>query len=106
MSKIDKIKEVLAAATPDWHDNGNEIVSKQNPRVGIGGFLKEEDNHLAAQAPEYITYLLAEIERRDKALEWANRIIGSGLDTGAELRYDPRYWLVQYHEHLKAETDQ
>lgn len=53
-----------------------------------------------------IKRLKEQIERRDKALEWANRIIGSGLDIGAELRYDPRYWLVQYHEHLKAETEQ
>ena len=67
-NKIDEIKEALAAATPEWYDNGSEIVSKQNRRVGIGGFLKDEDNHLAANAPEYITYLLAEIERKDEAL--------------------------------------
>lgn len=70
MNKIDEIKEALAAATPDWYNNGNEIVSKQNLRVGIGGFLKEEDNHLAASAPEYITYLLQEIERKDEALRF------------------------------------
>lgn len=61
-NKIDEIKEALAEATPDWYNNGNEIVSKQNLRVGIGGFLKEEDNHLAASAPEYITYLLQKVE--------------------------------------------
>lgn len=74
-NKIDEIKEALAAATPDWYDNGNEIVSKQNLRVGIGGFLKEEDNHLAANAPEYITYLLAEIERKDEALRGIKSLI-------------------------------
>jgi len=62
MSKQEEIKQALAAATPDWYDNGNEIVSKQNPKVGIGGFLKEEDNRLAAQAPEYIAYLLEALE--------------------------------------------
>ncbi|MCG7385075.1 hypothetical protein [Paenibacillus sp. ACRRY] len=65
MSKIDEIKQALAAATPEWFDNGNEIVSKQNPKVGIGGFLKEEDNHLAANAPEYIAYLLKKLEEKE-----------------------------------------
>lgn len=69
MSKQEEIKQALAEATPEWYDNGNEIVSKQNPKVGIGGFLKEEDNHLAAKAPEYIAYLLEENERLRSALE-------------------------------------
>ncbi|MCM3131867.1 hypothetical protein M3629_03675 [Paenibacillus polysaccharolyticus] len=64
MSKQEEIKQALAAATPEWFDNGNEIVSKQNPKVGIGGFLKEEDNHLAAKAPEYIAYLLEQVEQQ------------------------------------------
>lgn len=63
---------------------------------------KKANAQLIAKAPEYITYLLQEIERRDKALEWANRIIGSGVDVDAPLRYDPQYWLLQYHEHIAA----
>jgi thioesterase domain-containing protein len=60
---LEQIKQALENATPDWHDNGNEIVSKQNLRVGIGGFLKDEDNHLAANAPEWLRYLIDEVEQ-------------------------------------------
>ncbi len=49
-----------------------------------------------------IAYLLSEVERLQKSLEWANRIIGSGVDIGAQLRYDPRAWLIEYHSHLKG----
>jgi hypothetical protein len=58
-----EIKAVLAAATPDWHYNGNEIVSKRNLRMGIGGFLTDEDNRLAANAPEWLASLVSEVER-------------------------------------------
>ncbi|MEC0233562.1 hypothetical protein P4H71_04230 [Paenibacillus kribbensis] len=67
MDKIQEIRTALAEATPDWVDNGNEIVSKQNLRLGIGGFLKDEDNHLAANAPEYITYLLQLLDGVDQS---------------------------------------
>lgn len=66
---LDAIKEALSKATPDWYDNGNEIVSNQNMRVGIGGFLKEEDNVLAAHAPEWLASLVSEVERLNKRLE-------------------------------------
>lgn len=63
---INKIKESLEKATPKWYYNGNEIVSLDNPKVGIGGFLTEDDNHLAANAPEWIRYLIEEVERLQK----------------------------------------
>lgn len=68
-NKIEEIRKRLEAATPDWEYNGNEIVSKNNLRCGIGGFLKDEDNELAANAPADIAYLLTEIDRLKKALE-------------------------------------
>lgn len=65
----EEIWKALEAATPDWYDNGNEIVSKGNPRVGIGGFMKDEDNHLAANAPEWLRYLLQQIEQQKAEIE-------------------------------------
>jgi transcription termination factor NusB len=82
-NKIDEIKEALAAATPgpwsydDFSDKEfiiydhtyfnrhiAEIVSD-----GVESKEREEANaHLIAKAPEYITYLLQEIERKQKAL--------------------------------------
>jgi hypothetical protein len=66
-------KKALETATQDWQDNGNEIVSKQNLRMGIGGFLKDEDNHLAANAPAWLRnsldreeQLIADNERLQK----------------------------------------
>lgn len=85
MSKQEEIKQALAAATPDWYDNGNEIVSKQNPKVGIGGFLKEEDNRLAAQAPEYIAYLLAENEQLEKRNQELDAWATEGFDENQKL---------------------
>jgi hypothetical protein len=35
-----------------WEYNGNEIVVKDKPRVGIGGFMKDEDSILASAAPD------------------------------------------------------
>lgn len=67
---IEEIKQALAAATPDWHYNGNEIVSLQNKRCGIGGFLKEEDNELAVNAPTWLAQLLEERKVMVNALNW------------------------------------
>lgn len=64
---IREVKAALQAATPGpWKDNGNEIVSERNERVGIGGFLTEEDNHLAANS---FTWLKQMIERVEE-VEW------------------------------------
>jgi hypothetical protein len=38
-----------------------------------------------------------EVKELQKALEWASRIIGSGLDYRSNLNYDPMAWLQQYH---------
>lgn len=65
---INEIKEALDKATPRWHYNGNEIVSMDNTRVGIGGFMTEEDNHLAANAPEWLNHLIGEVERLENTL--------------------------------------
>lgn len=66
---LDEIKAALENATPEWHYNGNEIVSKQNVRRGIGGFLTDEDNVLAANAPEWLRYLVGEVERLENENE-------------------------------------
>lgn len=63
---IEQIKQALEKATPDWYNNGNEIVSRQNLHCGIGGFLTEDDNHLASNAPEWLRYLIGEVERLSK----------------------------------------
>ncbi|WP_028609200.1 hypothetical protein [Paenibacillus harenae] len=47
---------------------------------------------------------LYEIEELRKALEWANRIIGSGLDNGSQLLYDPIAWNIKYHTEWKEQT--
>lgn len=61
------------------------------------------ENQEMVQEYSDIAYLLSEVERLQKSLEWANRIIGSGIDMGAQLRYDPMAWLIEYHSHLKGE---
>ncbi|GAB6926021.1 hypothetical protein JCM10914A_56050 [Paenibacillus sp. JCM 10914] len=78
-------------------------MSEQNKIDEIKAYVElcEEEGY-KFQHLDNLKFLLQEIERRDKALEWANRIIGNGLDTGAELRYEPQYWLLQYHEHMTA----
>lgn len=85
MNKIDEIKAALAAATPgpwsydDFSDKEfiiydhtyfnrhiTEIVSD-----GVESKEREEANaHLIANAPEYITYLLAEVDRKNEALRF------------------------------------
>lgn len=66
---IEKVREALLSATQDWHDNGNEIVSLIDPRCGIGGFLNEEDNHLAANAPSWLQQSLDIIEQQQAEFE-------------------------------------
>ncbi|MNJ32052.1 hypothetical protein D3C77_267070 [compost metagenome] len=61
--KIQEIIDRHAAATPDWEFNGNEIVSKQNPKCGIGGFLTDADNEAAVMAHADRAYLLSEYKR-------------------------------------------
>ncbi len=89
-NKIDEIKEALAAATPgpwEWREgkvqqleqgrffgsDGTEICwfGNYTPYYPTSGDEPEkEDINLIAKAPEYITYLLQEIERKDEALRF------------------------------------
>lgn len=62
---IQEIKEALAGATYDWQYNGNGIVSALRPNVGIGGFLTEEDNILAASAPKLLEQAVEVIEQQE-----------------------------------------
>lgn len=80
-NKIDEIKEALAAATPgpwelyEWvNDEGCAVyqspVGMKTAITGWGSVLQTKENaQLIAKAPEYITYLLQEIERKDRYLE-------------------------------------
>jgi len=94
MNKIDEIKEALAAATPGpWevaitnvgrHEERLIATEYDHPQLhgpngivnhgyGLDGefvYIKPEDAQLIAKAPEYITYLLQEIERKDEALRF------------------------------------
>jgi hypothetical protein len=51
----------------------------------------------------YVEELKEDIQELKKALEWASRIIGSGLD-GSQLRYDPMKWMITYHAEWKEQT--
>ncbi|WP_054954981.1 hypothetical protein [Paenibacillus dakarensis] len=87
-NKIDEIKEALAAASTqyEWDTDGISIEWKDgHPLKGTYRHIAltqsltptcfrnenhENDATFIAKAPEYITYLLAEIERKDEALKW------------------------------------
>lgn len=63
---IQEVRAALQAATPGpWKDNGNEVVSERNERVGIGGFLTEEDNNLAANSPAWLKQLIERVEEQE-----------------------------------------
>ncbi|MGG3307347.1 hypothetical protein ABER23_07960 [Paenibacillus lautus] len=78
-NKIDEIKEALAAATPGpWHSYATEVFIETGPIAKLwGDGMRGEfkfDNHgnnapFIAKSPEYITYLLQEIERKNRYLE-------------------------------------
>lgn len=56
-----------------WIDNGNEIVAASNPKVGIGGFIKDEDNTLASAAPdmyEALKEMIIDLEAVIDAGDW------------------------------------
>lgn len=69
---------------------------EEAPIVGQGGTIQ-------ANAKAWLNWQNERIEQLEKHLEWANRIIGSGMDIGAPLRYDPMKWLVEYHESFRKE---
>jgi hypothetical protein len=72
-NKIDEIKEALAAATPGlWHVQPGEyydaVYSSQETKLTVViNRAMPPDARFIAKAPEYITYLLQEIERKDEA---------------------------------------
>lgn len=78
------IREALAAATPEWCYNGNEIISRFNTRCGIGGFLKDEDNVLAVNAPTWLQQLLDENERLEADMEAAKVSIAAWKNLEAD----------------------
>ncbi|GIP02079.1 hypothetical protein J28TS4_04860 [Paenibacillus lautus] len=76
-NKIDEIKAVLAAATEIRTSPWNIGTPSPNGCINIGSrgvmvaqCLEPSPADLIAKAPEYITYLLQEIEREDEALKW------------------------------------
>jgi hypothetical protein len=72
----EKCLAVCNAATPKWIDTGNEIISAVNPMLGIGGFLREEDNVFAVMAREALPYW---VERcRQLEAELASKSVVSG----------------------------
>lgn len=88
MDKIQEIKEALAAATPGpWVHSAlvsGYIVTDYEPYNSVASVVEfNEDgsvhmifqkaahnSFLIAKAPEYISYLLQQIEIKDKALKW------------------------------------
>ncbi|MEK3851235.1 hypothetical protein MKX59_19535 [Paenibacillus sp. FSL R7-0340] len=73
--KIQEIREALAAATPgDWQEEGAEIWKRgkdyqcDNRHVHICDVVDDSNRKLIANAPTYISYLLQQIEIKDKAL--------------------------------------
>lgn len=81
MTKIDEIKQALAAATPGpwevinlgelhiakgYHKNGDKHVARWIADMCFENEEEEAENdaHLISKAPEYITYLLEENEKR------------------------------------------
>ena len=85
--KLTEIKEVLAAITPgEWvFDEDNETIMADVPQhpgrsESVFGFdpeiyVRDEDIHFIAHAPEYITYLLQLVETQAQALEMANVMV-------------------------------
>lgn len=76
-NKIDEIKEALAEATEIRTSPWNIGTPSPNGCINIGSrgvmvaqCLESSTAVLIAKAPEYITYLLQEIERKDEALRF------------------------------------
>jgi hypothetical protein len=75
MNKIDEIKAAMAAATPGrWlvqpGDYYHAVYSSQDTKLTVVvNRTMPPDARFIAQAPEYITYLLQEIESKQKALQ-------------------------------------
>ena len=101
--RIQEIRERLVAITPGWKYNGNEIVLESNLRCGIGGFLKDEDNQFAVNAPADTAYLLSEVERLQTKLNEAM----DAMETTYSYVREERYRLAEceledFLSHLKG----
>ncbi|ODB56948.1 hypothetical protein A7311_01075 [Paenibacillus polymyxa] len=78
MDKIQEIREALAAATPGpWIYNTDSVLKSVDEPICVMfnqqeyDFENAENNaYLIANAPDYISYLLQQIEIKDKALKW------------------------------------
>lgn len=60
----------------------------------LNGYLRTED---VEGMIETIRTLQQQNKQQQEFIEWAARIIGSGLDMGSNLRYDPMGWIHKYH---------
>lgn len=155
---IDQIKQALEKAIPTpWETCLSDVVTVKTDIEGyktqicrvVPCEVAPHNLNLIANAPEWLRYLIGEVERLSKcqscggrgyvelshdpymtshcecvifeqviedyprlklrnqelqkALEWASRIIGSGLDQSSQLKYDPIAWIQQYHAELKGD---
>lgn len=70
-NKIDEIKEEMIHVTEGpWVCDGLGVILRESDGEMIADVFDKEDAEFLAKAPEYITYLLQEIERKDEALKW------------------------------------
>lgn len=74
---IKEIKESLEKATPaPWNREGNEVWRRgtgyntsEDGHVWICDSFNIDNAHLIANAPEWLRYLIGEVERLERALE-------------------------------------
>jgi hypothetical protein len=91
-NKIDEIKAELMALTPrpwGWSESVTTCSLGECRRLELWTTENEEmeltidDYKFAAKSPEYITYLLQEIERKDEALNEIELILTDDTSTQA-----------------------
>lgn len=62
-----------------WHYNGNEIVSLDNPRVGIAGAMSEVDNQLISDAVNAVE-TIRHLQQQNKQLKQQNKQMEEALE--------------------------
>jgi len=118
--KLTEIKEVLAAITPgEWvFDEDNETIMADVPQhpgrsESVFGFdpeiyVRDEDIHFIAHAPEYITYLLQLVETQAQALEEAHTAMLDALSVmemeGRDFNLMPQCTIQEAAKKLEALT--
>lgn len=100
---IEQIKQVVNRSTAyfvaqDENEQGLAL-SKESLLYLIGEVERKDD--IASRRLKLLEETMKETKELQQALEWASRIIGSGLDVYAPLRYEPVTWLQQYHAEWK-----